>query len=460
AERGGAEVDEVRQSNGIDGGSKIKPIELDVKSRQKPIRQKPSKSVSPPSIPPRNPASQLPLPKDEEPSRSPSESPEPEQVGKVSSLLDRTKAQIAELKASMKRNIPSAPATESRKKSAVEQMMPETATRGRKRKHGANGDMQSLEFLKAFRAKLESAPLESKASHAPEMSIDDAEGKANGNVITKDDEDEEAALCDLHFIANCQSCQSWEKQLPDDEDAVDGDDKGWMSHALNFDKDRLGKDLNWKKKNEDELVVIDPREKAKDLKEEQRAKRQKGGGRAWDQDRDRGRVPDRRADTDRRPEPPRHRPAHFHAHLQRWDLANRNPADFTRTSQTGLASSAREPVRHTLRQQATAQAERYEIWAHRMGPPFRENHKKDASTDLPRAIIQPHRPSIVHTTDGVGTISAMDADKSTIDSETVSRPFRNFRSVPIQPDAAAAANYLESVGSKTAWPRKHGKNIF
>ena len=295
AERGGAKVDEVGQSNGIDGGSKTKTIELAVKSRQKPIRQKPSKSVSPPSIPPRNPASQLPLPKDEEPSRSPSESPEPEQVGKVSSLLDRTNAQIAELKASMKRNIPSAPATESRKKSAVEQMIPETATRGRKRKHGANRDMQSLEFLKAFRAKLESAPLESKTSLAPEMSIDDAERKANGNSTTKDEEDEEAALCDLHFIANCQSCQSWEKQLPGDEDTVDGDDKGWMSHALNFDKDRLGKDLSWKKKNEDELVVIDPREKAKDLEEEQRAKRQKGGGRAWDQDRDRGRVPDRRA---------------------------------------------------------------------------------------------------------------------------------------------------------------------
>lgn len=71
-----------------------------------------------------------------------------------------------------------------------------------------------------------------------------------------------------------------------------------MSHALNFDKDRLGKDLNWRKKNEEELVVIDPREKARDLKDEQRAKRLKGiggGGRAWDTDRDKGRVPDRRA---------------------------------------------------------------------------------------------------------------------------------------------------------------------
>ncbi len=40
-----------------------------------------------------------------------------------------------------------------------------------------------------------------------------------------------------------------------------------------------------------DLDVIDPREKAKDLKEEQRAKRQKVtglGGRAWDMDRHKG----------------------------------------------------------------------------------------------------------------------------------------------------------------------------
>lgn len=294
----GAKDGEERQSNGTSGDSKGRPIELGVKSRQKPTRQRPAKSASPPPVGFRNPTSQLPLPKDEEPSRSPTGSPEPEQVGKVSSLLDRTNAQIAELKASMKRHIPSAPTTETLKKSAMAQMIPETATRGRKRKHGANGDAQSLEFLKAFRAKLESAPPESKASPAPEPDVNESQDKAHGNNVTKDDEDEEAALCDLHFIANCQSCQSWEKHIPGDVDAIDEDDKGWMSHALNFDKDRLGKDLNWKKKNEEELVVIDPREKAKDLKEEQRAKRLKGGGgggRAWDQDRDKGRMPDRRA---------------------------------------------------------------------------------------------------------------------------------------------------------------------
>ncbi|KAL8810531.1 MAG: hypothetical protein Q9200_002499 [Gallowayella weberi] len=294
--------DEGKRPLGGKSDTTAKPIELDVKSSSNPIRQRPAKSASPPPARSRDPATQLPLPA-EGPSRSPTESPEPDQVAKVSSLLDHTNAQIAELKASMKRHIPSAPATDSRKKSAMEQMIPATAIRGRKRKHGAHGDttkdMQSLEFLKAFRAKLENAAPESKESSKSVPDIDDLRDEVDRNGVTKKDEEEEAALCDLHFIANCQSCQSWEKVIPGEIETVDEDDTGWMSHALNFDKDRLGKDLNWKKKNEDDLVVIDPREKAKDLAEEQRAKRQKGGagvgGRAWDRDRDKGRVPDRRA---------------------------------------------------------------------------------------------------------------------------------------------------------------------
>ncbi|KAI4146455.1 MAG: hypothetical protein L6R39_003452 [Caloplaca ligustica] len=278
-----------------------KPSSMDDRPRGKPVRRRSTKSPSPPPAQPRDPATQLPLPRDEEPSRSPTTSPEPVQVGKVSTLLDRTNAQIAELKASMKRNIPTPPAKDTRKKSALEQMIPATATRGRKRKHGANGDMskdqQSLDFLKAFRAKLDSAPLESEDSPTPMSEVHEVAHQADGNGTTND-EDGEAALCDLHFIAHCQSCQSWDKHMAGDGEAADDEGQGWMSHALNFDKDRLGKDLNWKKKNEDDLVVIDPREKAKDLKEEQRAKRQKGvgiGGRAWDRDRDKGRVPERRA---------------------------------------------------------------------------------------------------------------------------------------------------------------------
>jgi peptidyl-prolyl cis-trans isomerase SDCCAG10 len=70
--------------------------------------------------------------------------------------------------------------------------------------------------------------------------------------------------------------------------AFDSDDEGWMSHKLSFAADRLGKDLTNRKKAEEELIVIDPREKARALKEGKRGEREKdkGSGKAWDQRRD------------------------------------------------------------------------------------------------------------------------------------------------------------------------------
>ncbi|TEY74736.1 hypothetical protein BOTCAL_0070g00020 [Botryotinia calthae] len=211
-----------------------------------------------------------------------SSSPEP-QVEKVASLLDRTNAQIAELKASMKRNVQTAPEPE-KKKSALEAMIPATSVRGRKRnangKSNASNDQAALDILRAFREKLETAPPEKEV--AKPVSHDEAESKPEENGTN---DDEEAALCDLHFIANCQSCQSWEAQ-GEEEEEDDFNDKGWMSHALSFKEDKLGKDLSYRKKAEEELVVIDPREKAKSLREEMKAKREaKAGGstgREWD----------------------------------------------------------------------------------------------------------------------------------------------------------------------------------
>ena len=260
------------------------------------IRRKVSRSRSPPQIPRPDPKTQLPLPNDEEPSRSVSTTPELADVRKVSSLLDRTNAQIADLKASMKRNIPTT-AAEPRKRSALEQMIPVNSMRGRKRKHGYNGDAskdaQALDILAAFRAKLEKASPEVESSATSPQQLCEEQETNSGPRASEAADDEEAALCDLHFIADCQSCQSWDKHLSGNVEATNEDDKGWMSHALSFDKDRLGKDLNWKKKKEEELVVIDPREKARDIIEEQRAKRQaKGKGishKAWDKDRERGR---------------------------------------------------------------------------------------------------------------------------------------------------------------------------
>lgn len=289
---------DVGPGKAVNGVSKVAERRVD-----KRIRRRSSHSKSPPhSIEP-NKEVQLPLPKDEEPSRSPSSSPEPAQVGKVSSLLDKTNAQIADLKASMKRNVQMAPAADTKKKSALEQMIPETSMRGRKRKHNvdAPADKQTLDLLNAFRAKLEQAPPETQMAKTGV-----AEGQSKQDVVNghdkeeeanNNDDDEEAALCDLHFIVNCQSCQSWSNEESTNANGQDEDNQGWMFHALSFEKDRLGKDLNWKKKNEEELVVIDPREKAKDIKEEQRAKKmaRMGGSGAWDKDRDRGRLPDRRA---------------------------------------------------------------------------------------------------------------------------------------------------------------------
>ena len=268
---------------------------------EKSVRRRLSHSKTPPRIVPPNRELQVPLPDNEKASRSPSTSPEPEQVRRVSTLLDRTNAQIADLKASMKRTVQVAPTTETRKKSALESMIPENAMRGRKRKHGAHGDVpadkQALDMLNAFKTKLEKAPKEQRPSNSP---VRENEEVAASNRMEKEvanGNDDEAVLCDLHFIANCQSCQSWDQHLGGTVETQDDDNEGWMSHALSFEKDRLGKDLNWKKKNEEELVVIDPREKEKGIREEQRAKKlaRLGGSKAWDLDRDKGRAPDKRA---------------------------------------------------------------------------------------------------------------------------------------------------------------------
>lgn len=274
------------------------------KGPEKNKRRKTSRSISPPPILKPDPELQLPLPNNEQPSRSTTSSPEPPVVKKVSTLLERTNAQIAEMKASMRRNVPTVPKVEVQKKSALEQMIPENATRGRKRKQGVNGDAprdnHTLDILNAFRMKLEKAPQETGVSQAPAQEFDRMDEQTNDrNQQNLGLDDEEAELCDLHFIAQCQSCQSWDKHASQNATAEDDIGEGWMSHTLNFEKDRLGKDLSWKRKNEEELVVIDPREKTKDIMEENRAKKvARGGsnaGRPWDRDRDKGRLPVKRA---------------------------------------------------------------------------------------------------------------------------------------------------------------------
>ncbi|WYZ36645.1 hypothetical protein EsH8_II_000151 [Colletotrichum jinshuiense] len=206
-----------------------------------------------------------------------SSSPEPE-LRNSKSALEKTNEEIAALKASMKRSFHSEPVKET-KKSALESMIPETSIRGRKRRTGGTtnprDDQQALDFLKAFKSKLDHVPGEKGTGPV----------SADSDETTKEKKgaDEEAELCDLHFIADCQSCKAWDQAAKEDSD-----DEGWMSHALSFKADKLGKDLRYRKKAEDELVVIDPREKARTLQEEKKASREArsgNSGREWDQTR-------------------------------------------------------------------------------------------------------------------------------------------------------------------------------
>lgn len=207
------------------------------------------------------------------------------------SLLERTNEEIAAVKASMKRTIHTEPVKE-KPKSALELMVPETSVRGRKRRPGGNNlsareEQDVLDSLKVFRSKLERAPAEKEV-----LQPTADEGGENG------EQDEEGEVCDLHFIANCQSCKAWDKEAKDESD-----DEGWMSHTLSFAADKLGKDLNYRKKAEEELVVIDPLEKARTLKEDKRVARDTctgGSSRAWDRDRDRDRDRNRERERGRR----------------------------------------------------------------------------------------------------------------------------------------------------------------
>ncbi|KAK1772667.1 putative peptidyl-prolyl isomerase [Phialemonium atrogriseum] len=280
--------DEQLESSRSKAVKKTLPKAAKVEERAVPMRAKPEKEARRRSS--RSSSASSASPTQPEPPRR--EHPRPEATSdeeseaepehpKKKSLLEQTNAEIAALKASMKRNIQMEPVKE-KKKSALEQLIPETSIRGRKRRPGgatASKDaLKSLEMLKAFQAKLQQAPSE-KAQGEPEPSAPSAQGVEDSSAKDGVDEGE---VCDLHFIANCQSCKSWDKIEAKEE----SDDEGWMSHSLSFAADKLGKDLSYRKKAEEELVVIDPLEKARTLKEEKRATREArsgGSGRAWDQ---------------------------------------------------------------------------------------------------------------------------------------------------------------------------------
>jgi peptidyl-prolyl cis-trans isomerase SDCCAG10 len=219
-------------------------------------------------------------------------SPEPEPAKPEKTALEKANEEMAALKASMRRTVQKEQKQEEPKKSALESMIPETSMRARKRRPGqvnstAAEEQEAMKLLKDFQSRLERAP-PSKGKEEAAQPADHNGDEANNTAASAAAGDDEAELCDLHFIANCQSCTSWDKQ--ENEDA--SDDEDWMSHTLTFAADRLGKDLTNRRKAEEELVVIDPRDRARTLKEEKRAERSggsSGGGRAWDQGRDQAR---------------------------------------------------------------------------------------------------------------------------------------------------------------------------
>ncbi|EEH05541.1 peptidyl-prolyl isomerase cwc27 [Histoplasma capsulatum G186AR] len=305
--------------------------DIDVQQLHPNRRRSVSPSKSPPvsRIPTRDPNTQLPLPDPEAPSRSQSSSPDPPAKR---SALSRTTAEIDALKASMRRNVTKT--TEpTRKKSALDSLIPETSIRGRRRPtsgstngaglgNGTSQDSEAMRMFNAFKARLEQADLMSSRSKMTEKADDsehansrqlkgkkpqsanaaeDKKGSGDGEE-EKEEEEAEEQVCDLHFIANCQSCRTWDTTAiaaqddtaqnhgrEDDDNPID-----WMTHRLTFGKDMLGKDLNWKRTHEDVdgLVVIDPREKEKEVgggggagrRRERERQRKLGSGhrREWD----------------------------------------------------------------------------------------------------------------------------------------------------------------------------------
>ncbi|KAL3476470.1 cyclophilin-like domain-containing protein [Aspergillus californicus] len=277
-------------------------------TRKRPRSPSPKRASPPkPAERPKTPdhSNQLPLPDPESPERSPSPEDQPRQ-----SYLSRTNAEIDNLKASMRRTV-QVPATSAKPKSALEAMIPETAIRGRKRpapgtasvgtssiSNGITGfsstrssEAEALKMFNAFRSKLENAESQPTSSSTTTT----AKHPAPTDQEPSEDGDGESHLCDLHFIANCQSCKSW------DADNTEGADPSttaeistgnWLSHQLQFGKDTLGKDLSWKKghKDADTLMVIDPREREKEIAGESRSKKGRGMERDRERERKKGRV--------------------------------------------------------------------------------------------------------------------------------------------------------------------------
>lgn len=258
---------------------------------------------------------QLPLRNEEAPSNSPSPTPPPSHRTKAKTTAT-LESEIAALKQSMRRPDTISTNGTAKKKSALESLIPETSTRGRKRPRpgdtagNTKSDASALKMLNAFRARLEKADKDTGSKQNSQsgatangtslLNPADADNRATApdrtstnNTANADaeDEDSEPPICDLHFIAHCQSCAKNDSldlhptHILTDETvlAPNEDDTSFLSHSLNFAKDRLGKDLSWREnmrnlKEEDlrELGVVDVKGKEREAREREREKKRMG----------------------------------------------------------------------------------------------------------------------------------------------------------------------------------------
>jgi len=224
---------------------------------------------------------------EETPNPTPSPSPPPQTIQRAPSpkltKLQKTNVEIAAVKESLKRRTSSPPVEPKAKKKSLlsiqKSLLPPTSVQGRKRKRGkaTTDDDDGYAALQRFKSKLNTAPSPTTTTTGT-TAIPEAKAPMGDKPTEVLDHDDESNLCDLHFIPNCLSCNAHVEE----EDDVDGGTAGLWTHALSFEKDRLGKDLTWKKRNE-EMVVIDPREKGKEILSKGRSK---GKGSEWGRRRD------------------------------------------------------------------------------------------------------------------------------------------------------------------------------
>jgi peptidyl-prolyl cis-trans isomerase SDCCAG10 len=237
--------------------------------REKPVQENPPREELKAEVKIAKPPSRVeePISEDEE------EESEDEREKRRRRVLENTNAEIAALKASMKRTNDAKSHEKEKPKSALEAMIPTTSIRGRKRGK-ASDEHGAMDIFKAFQSRLAELPaMKESDSKEPDQGVDPTTGAADEPA------DDEAELCDLHFIANCLSCKAWDGEQPDGEVEEDEDETSWMAHSLSFAKDTKARQDDWKTKM-DQYEVIDPREKARELEEKRKKEKGSNGDRS------------------------------------------------------------------------------------------------------------------------------------------------------------------------------------